>query len=222
MADASGPGPLAEELARRGIQVAASTVRHDFIREIADGSLPEQTFLRYLVQNALFLAGYAAALREGLAAGVPPSAAELLAELEASISGPAIDRHVAEYRSRTARDPGLQGATLSPVTRAYVGHLRASAGPGPSAILVAILPGEQSYAAAGRYYAASGDLTRDNPYAGWIAQYTAGQVDALVAEILARIAATSPAGPVGQDLLRVYESSARLDTQFWEMAGAPG
>jgi thiaminase len=82
-------------------------------------------------------------------------------------------------------------------------------------------PGEQSYAAAGRYYAASGDLTPGNPYAGWIAQCTAGQVDELVAGILAAIAVTGPASRARQELLGVYERSARLDGQFWEMAGRP-
>jgi hypothetical protein len=68
---------------------------------------------------------------------------------------------------------------------------------------------------------ASGDLTPRNPYAGWIAQYTAGQVDELVTGILAAIAITDPVGRMRQELLGVYERSARLDEQFWEMAGRP-
>jgi thiaminase len=221
VAQQSRSNPLTVELVRRGRQIAADTVRHDFIRQIADGSLPEEAFLHYLVQNALFLAGYAAALRDALEIGVLPPLAELLAGLEASISGPALDQHVAEYQSRAGRDPGLHAASPSTITKAYAGHLRASARSGGQAILVAILPGEQSYAAAGRYYAASGDLAADNPYAGWIAQYADGQVDELVAEILVRIAAADSAAQTRQELLRVYERSALLDKQFWEMAGRP-
>ena len=221
MAQPSSPEPLGEELVRRGQQIAVSTPRHGFVRQLADGSLPEQAFLCYLVQNALFLTGYAVALREALEGGVPSSVAELLTGLETAISGPAIDGHVAEYRSRAGREPDFQAATPSPVTMAYAGHLRACAGSGGAAILVAILPGEQSYAAAGRYYAASGDLTPGNPYAGWIAQYAAGHVDELVAEILAGIAVAGSAGPTRQELLHVYERSVRLDGQFWEMAGRP-
>ena len=222
MPQVSAPGPLGVELVRRGQQIAVSTLRHDFVRRLADGSLRPEVFLHYLVQNALFLAGYAAALREALEAGVPPSAARLLTELETVISGPAIDGHVTEYRSRAGRAPDLQAATPSRVTAAYAGHLRESAGPGGGAILAAILPGEQSYAAAGRYYAASGDLSPGNPYAVWIAQYTDGQVDELVTQILAAIAVTDPAGRTRQELLGVYERSARLDEHFWEMAGQPG
>jgi thiaminase len=226
VAQPSTPEPLGRELVRRGQQIAVRTLRHGLVRQLADGSLPQETFLRYLVQNALFLTGYAAALREALARGVPSSAASLLTGLETALSGPAIDRHVAEYRSRAGRDPGLQTATPSPVTMAYASQLHTCAGSGGVAILVAILPGEQSYAAAGRYYAASGDLTPANPYAGWIAQYAAGHVDELVAEILAGIAAAGPgpvaAGPTKRELLHAYERSARLDEQFWEMAGRPG
>jgi thiaminase (transcriptional activator TenA) len=221
VAQAPAPGPVGAELVRRGRQIAAETPGHDFVRGLADGSLPREVFLSYLVQNALFLTGYAAALRGALEAGVPPSLAGLLTEIETAISGPAIDGHVTEYRSRAGRIPDLQAATPSPVTTAYVGHLRASARSGGAATLAAILPGEQSYAAAGRYYAASGDLTPRNPYAGWIAQYTAGQVDELVTAILAAIASTAPAGRNSQELLGVYEISARLDGQFWEMASQP-
>ena len=214
------PGPFVAELVRRGQQIAVSALRHDFVRGLADGSLPREVFLYYLVQNALFLTGYAAALREALEAGVRPSVAGLLTGLETAISGPAIGRHMAEYRSRADRAPDLEAATPSPVTTAYVGHLHTSAKLGGAAILAAILPGEQSYAAAGRFFATSGDLTPGNPYAAWIAQYTAGQVDELVAEILAAFAA-DPAGPLRQEFLGIYECSAQFDKQFWEMAGQP-
>ena len=221
MTQVSAPSPFGDELVRRGQQIAVSTRRHEFVRRLADGSLPAEVFLYYVVQNVLFLTGYAAALRSARQAGAPPSVAGLLTKLETAISGPAIDGHVTEYRSRAGRAPDFEAAIPSPVTAAYVGHLRVSAQLGGAAILAAILPGEQSYAAAGRYYATSGDLTPGNPYAGWIAQYTAGQVDELVTEILAAIAITDPLGPMRQELLGVYEHSAQLDEQFWEMAGRP-
>lgn len=221
MAQPSGSNAFTRELVRRGREIAADTPRHEFVRQTADGSLPVGAFLSYLVQNALFLSGYAAALREALETGVTPPLAELLGRLEAWISGSAIDRHVAEYKALAGRDPALQAATPSSLTMAYVGHLRASARSGGPAVLCAILPGEQSYAAAGRYYAAFGDLGSGNPYAGWIAQYTAGQVDELVTEILACIASAPLGVRMRQDLLLVYERSAQLDIQFWEMAGRP-
>jgi thiaminase/transcriptional activator TenA len=221
VAHVSAPGPFDAELVRRGERIAVSTLRHGLVRGLADGSLPEQVFLGYLVQNALYLTGYAAALRRARERGVRPSVARLLAGLETAISGPAMYGHLAEYQSRAGRAPDLEAATPSPVTTAYVRHLRASASHGEAAILAAILPGEQSYAAAGRYYATSGDLTRANPYASWIAQFTAGQVDELVAAILAAIASTGPDGPIRQELLAVYERSAQLDGQFWEVAGQP-
>jgi thiaminase len=221
VAQGSAPGPFGVDLVRRGQRIAARTLRHQFVRQLADGSLRPEVFLHYLAQNALFLTAYAAALRQALEAGVPPPVARLLTGLETVISGPAIDGHVAEYRSRAGRAPDLGAATPSRVTAAYAAHLRESAGAGGAAILAAILPGEQSYAAAGRYYAASGDLTPGNPYAVWIAQYTDGQVDEIVTQILAALAMTDPVGRMRQELLGVYERSARLDEQFWEMAGQP-
>ena len=121
MTRVSAPGPFGAELVRRGEQIAVSTRRHDFVRQLADGSLPAEVFLAYLVQNALFLTGYAAALRAALEAGMPPPVAELLTTLETAISGPAIGGHVTEYRSRVGRAPDLAMATPSPVTAAKVG-----------------------------------------------------------------------------------------------------
>jgi len=221
VAQVPAPDPLGGELVRRGEQIATSTLRHDFVRQLADGTLPGDAFLHYLVQNALFLTGYAAALREAVAAGVPAPVAGLLTGLGTAISGPAIGGHVAEYRARAGQAPDLQAASPAPITAAYVGHLRAAAEPGGVAILAAILPGEQSYAAAGRYYAACGDLTSGNPYAGWVAQYTNGQVDELVIQITAGIADARPSGRMRQELLRIYGRSVQLDGQFWEMASRP-
>jgi len=222
MAAIRTPDPLVGELVHRGELVAAATIRHDFVRRIADGSLTEPAFLQYLVQNALFLTGYAAALSEALEVDTPPRAAELIGTLAASISGPALDRHRTEYCARAGQDLRLDAAVPTPVTVAYVDHLHESARLGAPAILVAILPGEQSYAAAGRLYAAEGDLTPANPYADWIAQYATGQVDLLVDELLDAIAAAAPTAPVRQELPGVYERAARLDEQFWEMAARPG
>jgi thiaminase len=221
MAAAQTSNPLVKDLQQRGRQVATATVGHDFVRRIADGSLPGPAFLHYLEQNALFLTGYAAALGEALTVGVPPHAAELVGSLRASILGPALDQHRTEYRSRAGQDARLDAAVPTPVTTDYVDHLRESARLEAPAILVAILPGEQSYAAAGRYYAAEGDLTPANSYAVWIAQFTAGQVDPLVADLVSAIAAAAPAGRMRRELADVYERSARLDEEFWQMAVRP-
>lgn len=217
------PNSLVRELLWRGDRIAEGTVQHAFVRQIADGSLPEETFLWYLAQNALFLTGYAAALRHSLAVGADPPVRQALADLEGAISDSAIGRHADEYEARSGRCLDLSTTDAAPVTVKYIEHLFASAGPGvPVSILCSILPGEQSYAAAGRYYGTVGLLTSDNPYCSWIEQYASGHVDEIVAGLLSLIgrAASDTDGP-GRALLETYERSARLDAQFWLMISEP-
>jgi thiaminase len=221
MAEEQTSDPLVAELMDRGRHVATATAGHEFVRRIADGSLPGRAFVHYLVQNALFLTGYAVALGEALVVDASPPGAELLGTLRASISGPALQRHRREYRSRTGHDPRIDSAIQAPVTTAYVSHLRESARLGVPGLIAAILPGEQSYAAAGRYYRAEGDLTPANPYADWIAQYTGGHVDLLVDDLADAIVAAAPVRPPRDQLLGAYDRAAELDGQFWEMAARP-
>jgi thiaminase len=221
VAKAQTSDPLVSELKDRGSHVATATAGHEFVRRIADGSLSGLAFLHYLLQNALFLTGYAAALREALLIDASPPGAELIATLQASISGPALQRHRREYQARTGRDPLLDAARQAVVTTAYVDHLRDSARLGVPGMIAAILPGEQSYAAAGRYYRAEGDLTPANPYADWIRQYTGGHVDLLVDDLVEAIAAAAPVRPPRDQMLSVYDRAAELDGQFWEMVARP-
>ena len=216
--------PLAAELRRQGSQIADSTRQAAFVRQLADGSLPERAFLWYLSQNALFLTGYATALRASLQAAGPPVATELISELEASISGAAIPGHGTEYQARSGRPLDLAGVRPSPVAIAYVQHLQAAAAVGQAALLFAVLPGEQSYAAAGQYYAAAGDLTAGNPYADWISPYVSGHIDELVSAIVERLetAAVSERPSWGAESLQAYyRPSVPLDGQFWVMASQP-
>lgn len=215
--------PLAAELRRQGSQIAENTRQAAFVRQIADGSLPEQAFLWYLTQNALFLTGYAAALRASLQADGPPVATELISELEASISGAALVGHGTEYQARSGRPLDVARARPSPVAADYVQHLRTAAAAGQAALLFAVLPGEQSYAAAGHYYASAGDLTLGNPYAGWISPYVSGHVAELVTAIVDRLEAAASERPSWgtESMQAYYRPSIRLDEQFWAMAGQP-
>jgi thiaminase len=143
--------------------------------------------------------------------------------MAAAISDSAIGRHVDEYEARSGRRLDLAAADASRVAVEYTEHLSASAAPDvPVAILYSILPGEQSYAAAGRYYGTAGVRTSENPYWSWIRRYASGHVDEIVAVLLTLIGrAPGAADGQGRRLLETYERSALLDAQFWAMVSAP-
>ncbi|MDQ0756178.1 bifunctional hydroxymethylpyrimidine kinase/phosphomethylpyrimidine kinase [Arthrobacter sp. B3I4] len=141
----------------------------DFIRGLADGTLPERQFAYYLGQDALYLNGYSRVLSR--AAALAPSEAEQLfwsrsaqqcleveAELHRSwLAGRAVDA-----------EPGR-------VTKAYVDHLHAASLAGSYGVLVAAaLPCFWLYAEVGATLQAeflAAGAPAGHPYANWLRTY---------------------------------------------------
>jgi hydroxymethylpyrimidine kinase/phosphomethylpyrimidine kinase/thiamine-phosphate diphosphorylase len=147
-----------------------------FIRGLADGTLNQKRFLRYLTQDALYLREYARVLAE--AARLAPTPQEQ-AFWAASAQG-AIDGELELHASWITPGAGVSAATFSATadatTTAYLDHLRAVAFGGDYAVLIAaLLPCFWLYTDLGVRMQAGefGDRTRDpqHPYSSWLATY---------------------------------------------------
>ena len=141
----------------------------DFIRGLADGTLPEHEFAYYLAQDAIYLNGYSRVLAR--AAAIAPTEAEQLfwarsaqqcLEVESEL-------HRSWLSTRTT------APTLGPVTKSYVDHLLAASVSGSYGVLVAaVLPCFWLYAEVGstlhREFLAGGAPVA-HPYADWLRTY---------------------------------------------------
>lgn len=137
-----------------------------FVRGLADGTLAEPAFLRYLAQDAVYLADYARALAEASRLAPGPAAQAFWARSAAEC----LDAEAELHRGR------LAGAALTArpdaATTAYLDHLLASAARGDYGVLVAaVLPCFAIYAELGERFA--GALRPGHPYGDWIAEYSA-------------------------------------------------
>lgn len=141
----------------------------DFIRGLADGTLPEPEFAYYLGQDALYLNGYSRVLSR--AAALAPSEAEQLFWSRSA-------QQCLEVESELHRN-WLAGRAvetqLGPVTKAYVDHLHAASLAGSYGVLVAAaLPCFWLYAEVGatlhREFLAAG-APATHPYAEWLRTY---------------------------------------------------
>ena len=188
----------------------------DFIRGLADGSLPEQEFAYYLSQDALYLNGYSRVLSR--AAALAPSEAEQLFWSRSA-------QQCLEVESELHRNwlAGRAAATRpGPVTKAYVDHLHAASLAGSYGVLVAAaLPCFWLYAEVGATlhgeFLAAGAPTA-HPYAEWLRTYA----DEAFAEATRQaIRYTDAAGRGASEAERramaeAFEHSCRYEVEFFD------
>lgn len=148
----------------------------DFIKGLGSGSLPEDAFRFYLAQDALYLNGYARAL--AAASTMAPTQEEQMFWSYAAHG--AIAGEMELHRGFLGDDAGGVGAgavEASPVTRAYVDHLVATAARGSyGELIAAVLPCFWLYRDIGHRLIAQNHAS--HPYSRWLDTYADESFDA--------------------------------------------
>lgn len=190
------------------------------VQQIADGSLPHETFRRYFTQNVLYLEEYARAI--GIIVGKAPDreAMTLLARFLLRIVEDEIPANLT-FLDRLGGDPDTvagRGTMLS-VTYGYTRHLLSVCALGDCAEgLTAVLPCQWSYGELARPLSAN---PPDDPiYAEWIGMFGNDEYDGLVAQttaLLDRLVDPSDEDKMAA-LTRIFERSTRYEAGFWDMA----
>lgn len=193
---------------------------HPFVRSLCDGSLDERTFVRYLVDDAHYLDGYARAL--ALIASRAPDAHGMELFAGAAVGATAAERHMQRaFLLPRGIDPGAGDLNEpSPTCRAYVGFLEVAAALGPLEIAVAaILPCFRVYAEVGRALLATRPGP-EHPYGSWIQTYAAPEFDEAVRAVenyADRLAATST-DDSRNAMATAYLRATRFEWMFWDSA----
>ncbi|MFE5410942.1 bifunctional hydroxymethylpyrimidine kinase/phosphomethylpyrimidine kinase [Microbacterium sp. NPDC056569] len=144
---------------------AAATVRADvdaleFVRGLGDGTLPRETFLRYLAQDAVYLGEYSRVLAK--ASALAPTSEEQAFWAQAAESS------IVEERRLHESHLGSVTAAPAPQTLAYTNHLHASAR-SYGELVAALLPCFWLYTDIGIRLAARRHDA--HPYDDWLAMY---------------------------------------------------
>lgn len=199
-----------------------------FLDELGSGSLDGRAFANYILQDEIYLAGYAQAM--SLLAAKAPNQDE--ARFWALAAGDAVameqsmhadlladDRfagHVAELTGGGEPEP-------SPTTLGYVSTLIATAATAPYEVgVAAVLPCFWVYAHIGKVLVArAGDLGA-NPYRVWVEAYDSeefdGSVDAAV-EVCERAAAGTTEA-VRAQMATAFARATVYELRFWATAAA--
>lgn len=195
-------------------------LEHPFLQALTDGSLPEQVFARYLVDDSHYLIGYARALSALASRTAEPVAAAMLAGSAAQ--GVAVERELhASYLLPRGIDPQARDAPeQSPTCSAYIGTLQALAAYAPVEVgLAGVLPCFRVYAEVGRAVLADAEQP-DHPYRAWIDAYADPAFDESVRAVEAHIDMLAAAATQERrdEMLAAYVRATRFEWMFWDAA----
>ncbi|MGB0696344.1 MAG: thiaminase II [Rhodospirillaceae bacterium] len=193
-------------------------VEHAFVRQMGDGTLPQDCFKHYLAQDYLFLIHFSRAY--ALAA----YKSETLEEIKAAGEGMAailgeMELHVALCGRWGVTREALEALPEAKATMAYTRYVLERGLSGDLLDLhVALAPCVIGYGEIGRALAAQD--RPDHPYHDWIGEYAGdgyqGVAQAAV-ETLDRLYA-SRGGPGRLDgLVKTFRQATVLEAEFWQM-----
>ncbi len=212
-------------------------VRHDFVRALGAGSLPEACFRHYLGQDYIFLIHFARAY--ALAAFKSDELDDLRAA--AATLHALIDSEMALHVKYCA-GWGLSEAEMAalPEAQANLAYTRFVLDTGMAGdlldLLVALAPCVLGYAEIGTWLAADpgadrpgADRRDQNPYRDWIEMYAGAEYRQVAQGALAqldrvaarRLGAEPTASPRWARLAATFRTATRLEIGFWDMGLAP-
>ena len=218
------------DLKRSAHEEWAAYVEHPFTQGLGDGSLPEEAFKFYLVQDYLFLIEFARAY--ALAVYKSPTLADMRKASGgvSTILDVEMNLHIKLCAGWGLSEGELEQTPAAPETLAYTRYVLDAGMRGDLlALQTALSPCVIGYAEIATGLAKQdGALAESNPYAGWIAEYSgdaylevAAQAEAHLDELADRYLTDVR----NAELLDVFKQATRLEAEFWEMgwrAGRPG
>ena len=210
---------FSEELYAVAEPIWQAQLDHPFVRGIGDGTLEEERFKRWVLQDYRYLKEFARIFAWAVAKAERLEAMSWYARVLDLTLNAEMELH-RQYARRFDLTPSdLEAAPMWPTTRAYTDFLVRTAADGDMAdLLAALLPCAWGYVhVAGALTA--GEPPQDQRYADWIAQYASdefAQAAEWLKEELNRLAAgASPAKR--ERLMELFVLSSRYEWRFWEM-----
>jgi thiaminase (transcriptional activator TenA) len=194
---------------------------HPFLTGLTDGTLPEQSFAFYVIQDALYLRDYARALTVVASKAPTASAMRMFASHAVQANAVELELHGALLGELGISKETFQRATPAPTNLAYTSYLLATVRDGTYAESVGVvLPCYWIYAAVGKRLLVSG--SPDPRYQRWIATYGGEEYGDVVADVIAELDRVSH-GLSDDERTRVrrhFRTTSRYEWMFWQMGWA--
>ncbi len=200
-----------------------SYVDHDFVRRMGAGTLPQEAFRYYLVQDYLFLIQFARAYALAIYKGRD------LADMRAAKAGLCaildleMDLHVRLCGRWGLSPEAIESAPEHQATVAYTRFVLDCGMAGDLLDLhVALAPCIIGYAEIGRDLAPDGvEALAGHPYRDWIGEYAGAAYQQVAADArshLDDLAARAMTERRFAELAALFAKASRLEAAFWQMA----
>ncbi|MEI6373993.1 MAG: TenA family protein [Actinomycetes bacterium] len=196
--------------------VVDAIIRHPFITGLSDGSLPEEIFAHYLVQDRAYIESYARCLHLLAAKAPTPEIGHMLAEhAEGAIAAETTLHHALLSALGRESDPADDHA--GPTTVAYTSHLLAACALEPfESGLVSVFPCYWIYGDVARQL--TGQNSPHPVYQMWFDNYAGDTYTVAVDEVRAVIDSHCADPDVVPALRDMYETGAQFEWLFWDAA----
>lgn len=191
---------------------------HPFIGGLTDGTLDEDAFAFYVIQDAVYLRRYASALAAVASRAPDARAAAMFARHSADAVAAEAELHSELLPELGISLDAIEEAEPAPVNLAYTSYMLAVIRGGSYAEGVgAVLPCYWIYAEVGKELIRRG--SPDPRYQRWIEAYGGDEFAAVVRDVLAEADAIgSLLSPSERDAVhRHFRVASRYEWMFWDM-----
>jgi thiaminase (transcriptional activator TenA) len=199
--------------------IYAAILEHPFLRGLADGTLPEESFRHYVLQDAIYLREFARAL--SLAGVRSADEGTLLMFDEHSAGTIAVERGLHEdlLEDLGVTEEEARTTEASPTTLAYTSFLLKTAALGDyPEVLGALLPCYRIYREVGKTLLEHG--SPDPRYKKWIDTYSGEEFDKLVEAVLdlTDVVCEGLDDPQKARVKEAFVVASRYEWMFWDAA----
>ena len=210
---------LTEDLRKQHEELWEAMVAHPFVQELGEGTLPKEKFLRYFLQDYLFVKALAVPLAVGIAKAPDFAAARPLNGLLSTLLTSEEDLFRLAFQSLGVSPEEYRRAAPTPTTRAFDTLLRSVAYDGSfEEILTLLLVTEGAYVDWSQRLVVAGRRPANPLYREWIDIHAGEELAAFVQWIRERLNRAE----VGRAQLRrmeeIFATALRYEYRFWEAA----
>ena len=194
-------------------------LRHPFLEGLRDGSLPEDRFRFYAIQDAHYLRDFAKSLAAAAARSPSDEWAEFLCEHARDALGVERALHDSFFRDWSLAPADVYGTPVAPTNLAYTSYLlRVTQGASFGEAVAALLPCDWIYIEVGRELVQKGS---PNPlYQRWIDTYASEEFRVVVQKLIDIVDSTAEglSLPHRGALQHHFAVASRYEWMFWDMA----
>ncbi|WP_413981567.1 thiaminase II [Leuconostoc mesenteroides] len=211
---------FSQEILTELSDVWQANLKHPFVQEIGEGTLPVEKFKYYMIQDYVYLIDYAKIFALG---ALKSTDLESMTQFSTILHSTLTDE-MALHRQYAAQfnisEETLASAQPAPTTLAYTNYLLSVSQTGGQAELLAVLlPCMWGYEAIGKSLSHSPG-SKHVLYSQWIEMYSSPEFSALTKWLIQKFDSITAKQTVEQrtHLTSIFKNALRYEVLFWEMA----